>query len=84
MPPHPLTNFEFYGVYSINDLPKIKEGAYVINLDEYKPIETHWIALYVNDDNVTYFGSYSYWSRIYSKRNQKVYRKNILQQIFIK
>ena len=42
MPPHPLTNFEiqkyyqnepkFKGVYSINNLPKIKNGAYVINL----------------------------------------------------
>ena len=30
-------------------------GAYVINLDEYKSIRTHWIALYVNGDNVTYF-----------------------------
>ena len=44
MPPHPLINFEiqkYYqnerkrnGVYSRNNLPKIKDGAYVINLDE--------------------------------------------------
>ena len=40
-----------------NDLPKIKDGAYVINLGEYKPIETHWITLYVSD-NVTYFDSF--------------------------
>ena len=33
-------------------------GAYVIILDEYKSIETHCIALYVNDDNVTYFDSF--------------------------
>ena len=33
-------------------------GAYVINLDEYESIGTHWIALYVNDNNVTYFDSY--------------------------
>ena len=32
-------------------LPKIKVGAYVINLDEYKSIGTHWIALYVNGNN---------------------------------
>ena len=32
-------------VYSRNNLPKIKDGAYVINHDEYKSIETHWIAL---------------------------------------
>ena len=49
----------FNGVYSINSLPKIKDGAYVINLDEYKSIGTHWIALYVhNNYNVTYFGSF--------------------------
>ena len=53
MPSHPLTNLEiqkyyqnepkFNGVYSRNKLPKIKDGAYVINLDEYKSMETHWI-----------------------------------------
>ena len=33
------------------NLPKIKDGAYVINLDEFKSIGSHWIALYVNDNN---------------------------------
>ena len=52
MPPHPLTNLKsilkyhqnqpkFKGVYSRNNLPKIKDGAYVINLDKYKSIGTH-------------------------------------------
>ena len=46
MPPCPLNNFEiqryhskelkFSGVYSRNDLPEIKNGTYIINLDEYK------------------------------------------------
>ena len=68
MTSHPLTNFEiqkyyqneskFNGVYSRNNLPKIKDGAYIINLVEYKSIETHWIALYVNVKNVTYFDSF--------------------------
>ena len=59
MPPHPLTNFEiqkyyqnepkFNGVFSRDNLPiKIKDEAYVINLDEYSDIGTHWIALWVN------------------------------------
>ena len=39
-------------------IPKIKDSTYVINLNEYKSIETHWIALYVNSDNVTYFDSF--------------------------
>ena len=68
MPHHPLTNFEiqkyyqnearFNGICSRNNLPKIKDGAYVINLDEYKSIGTHWIALHVSDNNVTYFDSF--------------------------
>ena len=51
MSPHPLTNFEiqkydqnkpkFNGVYSRNNLPKIKDGVYVINLDEYESIGSH-------------------------------------------
>ena len=52
MPPHPLTNFEiqeyykneseFNGVYSRDNLlDKIKDGAYIINLDEYYDIRTH-------------------------------------------
>ena len=47
------------GVYSRNNLPnKIKDGTYVINLDEYSDIGTHWIALYVNTKTVTYFDSF--------------------------
>ena len=67
MPPHSLTNFEiqkyyqnqprFNGVYSKDNLPKINDGAYVINLDKYSDIGTHWVALYVNNNDVTYFDS---------------------------
>ena len=52
---HPVTNFEiqkyyqnqtrFNGVYSRDNLPKINNGAYVINPDEYSDIVTHWNAL---------------------------------------
>ena len=49
----------FNGVYSRDNLPdKIKDGAYVINLDEYSNIGTHCIALYVNYKTVTYFDSF--------------------------
>ena len=64
---HSLTNFEiqryyqnqlkFNCVYSRNNLPKTQDRVYVFNLDEYKSIGTHWIALHVNGDNVTYFDS---------------------------
>ena len=39
---------KFYGVYSRNNLPKIKDGMYVINFCVYKSIGTYWIAIYVN------------------------------------
>ena len=42
------------GVFSRDNLPNIiKNGAYVVNLDEY-----HWVALYVNDKTIIYFDSF--------------------------
>ena len=35
----------------MKNLPKINDGAYIINFDQEKLIETHWIALYVNSDS---------------------------------
>ena len=68
MSPHHLTNFDvqkYYqnesrlnGVYSRDNLPKIKDDAYVINLAEYSDIGTHWVALYVHNNDVTYFDSF--------------------------
>ena len=46
------------GVYSRNNLPKIKDGAYVVNPHEYKSIGTPWIALNVNGNDITYFDSF--------------------------
>ena len=34
---------------------KTQDAPYLINCDECKSIETHWIVLYVTADNVTYF-----------------------------
>ena len=68
MRPDPLKNIgiqkyyqnepKFKGVYSRNKLPKIKDGAYGINLDEYELIGAHWIALYVNSNNIVCFDSF--------------------------
>ena len=33
-------------------------GAYVINLDEYADVGTHWIALYVKNIEIINFGSF--------------------------
>ena len=48
----------FNWVYSRDNLTKIKGGVYVINFDEHSDIETHLVALYVHNDNVTYFDSF--------------------------
>ena len=65
MPPHPVTNFEIqkyyqsepklHGVYSRSNLSKIKYGAYLINLDWFALIGNHWIALYMNGNNMICF-----------------------------
>ena len=65
---HPLSNFEiqkyqnesrFSSVYSRGNLSdEIRDGAYIINLNEYYDIGTHWIALYVLNNDVTYFDSF--------------------------
>ena len=57
MPLHPLTYFEipkyyqnepkFNGVYLRSNLSKIKHVSYIINLQVYESIGTHWIALHV-------------------------------------
>ena len=68
MPSHPLTNFEiqkyyqndprFNSLYSRDNLLKIKNEAYIITLDEYSDIGSHWIALYVQNNDVTFFDSF--------------------------
>ena len=46
-------------VFTRDNLPnKMKDGVYVINLDEYSDIGTHWIALYVKNNDITYFDSF--------------------------
>ena len=74
IPSHPLTNLEtqkyyknqprFNGDFSRNNLPEynsiknIKDGAYIINLDEYSDVDTHWIALFCKKNEVLYFNSF--------------------------
>ena len=49
----------FNGVYSRDNLPnKIRDGTYLINLNEYSDIVTHQVALYVKNNVNTYFDSF--------------------------
>ena len=93
MPFHPLTNFEiqkcyqneprFNVVYSRNNLPernsiKRKDGAYIINLDD---IQTHWIVLYVQHNDVFYFNSFGV-EHIPKEIRTFISNKNIKTNIF--
>ena len=92
IPPHPLTNFEiqkyykneprFNGVFSRNNLPKkIKDGKHVINLDEYADVGIHWIALFCNRNEITYFDS-SGVEHIPKEIKKFIRNKNIKTNIF--
>ena len=72
---------KFNGVYSRNNLPKIKARGYVINFNEYKSIGTHWIALYVNDNNVTYFDIFGV-EHILREIRKLIGNKNIVANIY--
>ena len=88
---HSLTNFEiqkyyqnepkFNGVFSRNDLFTIKDRVYVINLDEYESIETHWIGLYVNVNNIVYFDSFGA-EHIPEELKKFIGHKNIISNIY--
>ena len=92
IPQHPLTNFEieayyqneprFNGVYSRDSLPKTtKNVAYVINLDGYSDIGTHWVSLYANNKTVTYFDSFGV-EHIPKEIKKFINSKNIITNIF--
>ena len=99
MPPHPLTNFEiqkyyqneprFNGVYYRNNLPErssteIKDRGYVINLDKHSDIGTQWVALCVQNNDVTYFDSRTYSGVEHIPKETKTFvgNKNLKTNIF--
>ena len=92
MPPHTLTNFEiqdyykneprFNGVYSRDNLLKTKTNCvYVINLDKYADVGTHWIALYVKINEVIYFDSFGV-GHIPKEIKKFINNKNIIANIY--
>ena len=92
MSPHRLTNFEiqkyyeneprFNRVFSRDNLPKkIKDGVYVINLDEYADTGTHWIALFCKKNEIIYFDSFGV-EHISEEIKEFIGNKNITANIF--
>ena len=87
-----MTNFEiqeyyenesrFNDVYSRDNLLKtIKNGEYVINLDEYADVGTYWIALYVKNNEVVYFASFDV-EHVPKEIKRFIGHKNIKRNIF--
>ena len=63
-------------------MPKtIKDGAYVINLDEYADVGTHWIALFCNRNEIVYFDSFGV-EHIPEEIKEFIGNKNIKANIF--
>ena len=71
------------GVFSRNNLPKeIKDGVYIINLDEYPDVGTHWIALFVTEMKL--FILIVLVLNMFLKKFKKLLEIKTLQQIFFK
>ena len=69
-------------MYSRNNLPnKIKKGAYVINLDEYENMGTHWVSLFVKPKYAVYFDSFGV-EHITKEINKFIGNKKIKASIF--
>ena len=92
MPAHPLKKLEiqryyqneprFNGVSSRKNLPKkIEDGEYVINLDEYADVGTHWIALFCNGNEVVSFDSFG-TEHVPKEIKEFIRNKNIKGNIF--
>ena len=92
MPPHPLANLEiqkhylnkprFNGAYSRNNFPqKINDRAYVINLDEYEDVGTHWIAIFCRKNEIVYFNSFGV-EHVPEEIKEFIGNKNIKTNIF--
>ena len=62
-------------------LKKIKDVPYVINLDEYADVGTHWITLFCNRNEITYFTSFGV-EHVPKEINEFIGNKNIKANIF--
>ena len=57
--------------------------AYLVNLNKYESAWTHWIALYVNGDNIAYFHNFVV-EHIPKEIKKFIANKNIMTNIFRK
>ena len=58
----------------------MKDGAYIINLHEHYDTGTHWIALWMDNNNATYFDTFEV--QHIPKEIKEFINKNIITNIF--
>ena len=91
VPLHPLHNIKitnyfnykprFNGVFSRNNIPRIKDGTYVINLDDKKNKGTHWVLTFIDRKKAVYFDSLGI-EYIPQKVLNKIKDKSIIHNIY--
>ena len=67
--------------FSRNSLSRIKDGAYVINLDDKNSKATHWVSLFMDGNTVVYFVSFGI-EFIFQEVLNKIKDKSIIHNIF--
>ena len=88
---HPLSNIKitnyfnheprFNGVFSRNNLPRKKDGAHVINLNDKNSKGIHWFSLFLDRNKAVYFDSFEF-EYIPQEVLNKIRDKSITQNIF--
>ena len=68
-------------LFQKNNLPRIKDGAYVINLDDKNSKETHWVSLFIDRNTAIYFDSFGI-EYIPQEVLNKIKDKSITHNIF--
>ena len=73
----------FLEIIYLNTIPlkKIKDGANIINLDEYTNVDTHWIALFCKKNEIVYVDSFGV-EYIPKEIKEFIKNKNIKTNIF--
>ena len=75
-------NVYYKGVFSKSNLPKkIKDGAYLINIDEYEDLDTYQITLFCSRNEIFYFDSFGV-EHIPEEIKEFIGNKNIKANLF--
>ena len=79
-----ITNYFNYGtrfnaVFPQTNLPKIKDGTYVIKIDDKNSKGTHWVSLFIDRNLAVYFSNCIYSSISIKKIKDKSVTDNIFR-----